>query len=93
MTRRIGASHKLGLLCASLFYSLPHPCFDLGVRNPFVTRAFADILNNRIGYGRVLPRFLRTLPLFLLTEAAAGLGGLIGGPNFRIRLRNAVYSF
>lgn len=59
--RRIGATHKLGLLRASLFYRLPRPCFDLSVRNPFVRRALVEMLNNQIGYGRVLPRLFGTL--------------------------------
>jgi hypothetical protein len=76
----------------NLFYSLPHPCFELGVRNPFVTRALVDMFSDRIGYGSVLLQVFGTLPPFVLTEAMAGLGGMIGGPKFADRIRRAVYS-
>ena len=76
----------------NLFYSLPHPCFELGVRNPFATRAFVDLLADRMGYGSVLLQLFGTLPLFALTETVAGLGGLIGGPKIIDSFRKAVYS-
>lgn len=88
----IGASNRLGILFTGLFYSIPEPCFDLGVRNPFATHALVEMLNNRIGYGSVLLQVFGTLPVFLLTEAAAGIGGFIGDKEFATRLRKAVYS-
>lgn len=90
--RQIGRNHSLGILLANLFYSHPRTCFALGVRNPFVTRALVEMLDDQIGYGRVVLRMFGTLPLFLLTELAALLGGLIGGPKFTEGLRKAVYS-
>lgn len=90
--RRIGRNHRLGIILTSLFYNLPEPCFELGVRNPFVTRALAEMLADHIGYGRVTAQILGTLPVFLLTETITGLSGLIGGPKVRDGLRRAVYS-
>jgi flavin-dependent dehydrogenase len=69
--RQIGRNHRLGLILMYLFYSLPHPCFELGVRNPFVTRALVDMLAGRIGYGRVIMYLVGTLPLFLPETVAA----------------------
>jgi geranylgeranyl reductase family protein len=90
--RQIGSNHRLGINLTNLFYALPQPYFELGARNPFVTRAILDMLADRIGYGGVLLQSIGTLPLFLLTEAIAGLGGLIGGPKFTTSLRKSVYS-
>lgn len=90
--QRIGRNHLLGIVLTSLFYSLPQPCFELGVRNPFVTRALVDMFADRIGYESVLLQVFGTLPLFALTETVAGLGGLIGGPKFMDGFRKAVYS-
>lgn len=90
--RQIGHSHRLGILLASVFYSLPEPCFDLGARNPFVTRALVDMLADQRGYGSVLLQIFGTLPLFLFTEVAAGLGGRMGGRKFADRIKRAVYS-
>ncbi len=73
-------------------YSFPKLCFEVGVRNPFVTRSFVDMFDDQIGYGSVLLRVFSTLPLFLLTETIAGLGGLVGEPKFTERFRKTVYS-
>ena len=89
---QIGRNHKLGLVLAKLFYQLPHPCFELGVRNPFVTRAFVDMLAGQIGYGRVLMCLLGTLPLFLLLETVAELAMLVGGTKAVNRVKEVVYS-
>jgi len=40
----------------------------------------------------VIKRLFGTLRLILLTEAVAGLAGLLGGPERRGRLRSAIYS-
>ncbi len=90
--RQIGCNHRLGIILTSLFYNLPQPSFELVVRNPFVTRALVDMLADRIGYAGVMLQMFGTLPLFLLTETIAGLGGLIGGPKMMDSLRRAVYS-
>lgn len=90
--RQIARNHRLGIILTSLFYNLPQPSFELVVRNPFVTRALVDMLADRIGYGGVMLQMFGTLPLFLLTETIAGLGGLIGGSKITERFRKVVYS-
>jgi flavin-dependent dehydrogenase len=90
--QQIGCNHKLGMILMNLVYNLPKPWFNLGARNPFVTRALVDMLADRIGYGRVLLQAFGTLPLFLLTETIAGVGGLIGGSETKHRIKKAVYS-
>lgn len=90
--RKIGRNHRLGIVLTSLFYNLPEICFELGVRNPFVTRSLAEMLADRIGYGRLLLQIFGTLPLFLLTETVAGLSGSIGAYTMMKNVRRAVYS-
>jgi geranylgeranyl reductase family protein len=90
--RQIGRNHRLGIILANLFYNFPQLCFELGVRNPFVTRALVDMLADRIGYGRVILSLFGTLPLFLLSETVAGLAKLVGGAKAMNRVRKVVYS-
>ena len=90
--KQIGRNHELGMILTKFFYSLPYLCFELAVRNPFVTRAIVDMLADRIGYGRVIIYLFGTLPLFLLTETVAGLAKLVGGAKTMNRVREAVYS-
>ncbi|HLF26744.1 MAG TPA: geranylgeranyl reductase family protein [Anaerolineae bacterium] len=90
--RQIGLCHTFGLGLAFLLYRFPRGCFTLGVRNPFATRAFVDMLSDRADYLDVIKRLFGTLPLFLLTEVVAGLAGRLGGPERRRRLRSAMYS-
>lgn len=90
--RQIGRNHRLGMQLTNLFYSLPQPYFELGARNPFVTRAIVEMLADRIGYGGVLLQSAGTLPLFLLTETVIRAGGLIGGSKMMDSLRRTVYS-
>jgi len=90
--RQIGCNHRLGMQLTNLFYSFPQPYFELGARNPFVTRAIMDMLADRIGYGGVLLQSVGTLPLFLLMETVIRAGGLIGGPKMMDSLKRTVYS-
>src|SRR3990172_3754574 len=90
--QQIGRNHELGMILTKFFYSLPHLCFELIVRNPFVTRAIVDMIAGRIGYGRVILALFGTLPLFLLTETIAGLSRLVGGAKAMNRVREVVYS-
>lgn len=89
--RQIGRSHMAGLALAQLFYRFPRACFRLGVQNPLATRAFVDLLSGRATYPQVIARLFSSLPLFLLTELAAGLAGLLDGPAGRERLWTTVY--
>lgn len=76
---------------AQLFYHFPRACFYLGARNPFATPAFVDLLAGSIGYSEVLLRLFGTLPLYLLTETAAGIAGVLGGPKQRHHIRTLMY--
>ena len=89
--RQIGRSHMAGLALAQLFYRFPYACFRLGVQNPLATLAFVDLLSGRATYPQVMARLFVSLPLFLLTEFAAGLAGLFGGATGKERLLTAVY--
>lgn len=90
--RQIGMCHTFGLGLAQLFYNYPRGCFMLGVRNPFATRAFIDLLSDQADYPKVILRLLSSLPVYLVTEGVAALAELLGGPERRRRLRRAVYS-
>lgn len=86
--KQIGQSHLLGGGLAQLFYGFPRAFFELGVRNPFATRALVSMFSDRFGYGQVILRLLATLPVFLLTELVATLAG----PRQGQKIRKAVYS-
>jgi hypothetical protein len=51
----------------------PRASFELGVRNPFATRAFVDLLSDRAGYAGVILRLLGTQPIYLAAEALSAL--------------------
>jgi flavin-dependent dehydrogenase len=89
---QIGRSHAAGLALAWLFYHVPRACYELGVRNPLATHAFVDLLSGRTTYPRLIARLVATLPLFLATEAVAGLAALIGRPEWQQRTRTAIYN-
>jgi len=56
----------LGLSLTMLFYRHPRTSFPLGMRNPFVRRAFVDVLSDRADYLQVILRLFGSLPLYLL---------------------------
>jgi geranylgeranyl reductase family protein len=89
--RQIGINHTLAYGLAMLFYHLPWLCYALGIRNPFATQAFIDLLSDQAGYLDVILRLFGTMPIYLITEAAAGTAKLLSGPGARQRIRSAVY--
>jgi 2-polyprenyl-6-methoxyphenol hydroxylase-like FAD-dependent oxidoreductase len=89
--RQIGRSHAAGLALAWLFYHFPRACYELGVRNPLATHAFVNLLSGRTTYPRLIARLFGTLPLFLATEAVAGLGAVTGRPDWQQQVRTAIY--
>ena len=89
--RQIGFNHPLAAGLGLLFYHLPGLCYALGVRNPFATHAFLDLLSDQAGYAEVILRLFGSLPVFLLTESVAALAGLFGGRERQDRIRKAVY--
>jgi flavin-dependent dehydrogenase len=90
--RQIGLNHRLGIILTNVFYNLPQLGFELGMRNPFVTRALVNMLADRIGYGRVIMSLFGSLPLFLLSETISGLAKLVGGTKAMNKVREIVYS-
>ena len=89
--RNLGLDHTLAVGLAWLFYRFPRACFALGVRNPFTSHAFADMLSDQAGYPEVIVRMFGTLPIFLATEAAAALAGRFAGIEGKNRVREAIY--
>ena len=67
---QIGNSHSLGLGLAGLFYTATSPCYALGVCNPLASRAFIEMLSDRIHYAGLIARIFGTLPLYLAEESA-----------------------
>lgn len=63
--REIGASLSRVRWLAALFYGLPRLCFQLGVRNPQVTRFLAEILNERATYLDLSRRIVPYLATYL----------------------------
>jgi geranylgeranyl reductase family protein len=90
--RRVGSARWPSLALAGLFYLLPDFCFALGACNPIATRAFTDLLAERIGSVELLVRLFGTLPLFLVTETAAIVADLFGGNEQAERIRRLLYS-
>lgn len=77
--REIGTDHVFAAGLALLFYHFPRACFALGVRNPFATQAFVDLLGDKTSYPRVILRLFGSLPVFLTAKGVAALAGLLGG--------------
>lgn len=69
--RTIQRSHQHALPWTAVFYRFPRLCFELGLRNPFLSRALMQMVDDRIGYGRLFLQIISTLPLFLTTQKAA----------------------
>lgn len=89
--RQIGLSHNFAFLLALLFYRFPRVCFALGVRNPFATQAFVDLLSDQAIYPEVILRIFGSLPVFMLVEAFAGLAGLAARSEKQAQLRKRFY--
>lgn len=90
--KQIGQSHLLGGGLAQLSYGFPRAFFELGIRNPFATRALISMFSDRFGYGQFIMRLIATLPVFLLTELVAALAGWLGSPAQGQKIRKRVYS-
>jgi flavin-dependent dehydrogenase len=85
----IEVCHTFGLGLAWFFYHFPRLCFALGAPNPFITRAFADMLAD---YPLIILQIVVSLPIYLLTETVAQVVGLFGGTKRRERVRSFVYA-
>ena len=90
--RQIGLCHAFGLGLAWVFYHFPRLCFKLGVRNPFASLAFAEMLADESDYPQVMLMLLGSLPLYMLIEILSGLTGIFGGVKRKQKLQSAIYS-
>ena len=89
--RQIGLNHSFAVCVALFYYHFPGLCFAFGVRNPFATYAFLDLLSDQTSYPEVLLCLIGSLPVYLLTESVAALAGLLGGQERRNQVRAAIY--
>jgi geranylgeranyl reductase family protein len=64
----IGYNHRLAGFFLHVFYRIQKPSFELALRNPSVNQALLAMIDDRIGYGRVLLNMVATLPRFILTK-------------------------
>ncbi len=67
----IGRSHRAANAFFSIFYKHQKIGFDFGLRNPALSNGAAEMLADRIGYGRLLFRIARSIPRFILTKKIA----------------------
>lgn len=85
--RDVGRKHRLALVLTRLFYRFPRLSFKLGACNPLITPALLNVITDRSDYARVFLTAALTFPRFALSEAAARLAGLLGGPHSREKVR------
>jgi len=71
LRRTIQRNHRHALLWTDLFYRAPRFYFEVGLRNPVLSRALMQMLNDRIGYGRLFLQIIATFPMFLATKKMA----------------------
>ncbi len=69
--RQIGRNHRVGASLATVFYPLIGPFFEIVLRNPVLSQKLAQMVDDRIGYGRLLLGISGTLPTFLLSKKIA----------------------
>ncbi|HEX7975581.1 MAG TPA: geranylgeranyl reductase family protein [Anaerolineales bacterium] len=85
--REIGLNHFFAYGLAQIFYRHPRACFALGVRNPFATQAFVELLGDKVRYPEVIVRLFGSLPIFFAAEGVAALAGLLPGSERANRSR------
>ena len=66
--REIGRNHAAGAALTPLFYRLPRLSFELALRNPALSHALMEMIADRIGYGDLVFRILRSFPRYTLTR-------------------------
>ena len=65
INRQIRFSHAVGAVLANIFFAHTKKSFALGVRNPYATRAFVDMVSGRSSYPQVALRLFGTIPFYL----------------------------
>lgn len=78
LRRTIQRNHEHALLWTNLFYRAPRFYYEVGLRNPVLSHALMQMLNDRIGYGRLFLQIIGTFPLFLATKKVS-----LKDPNHR----------
>jgi geranylgeranyl reductase family protein len=68
--RAIGRSHRLGYALMNFFYQHPNFGFEVALRNPMLSNGGMEMLEDRIGYGKLLLKIFRSIPRFLYTKKA-----------------------
>lgn len=89
--REIGHSQRLGLGLSRFFYGFPNAAWHLAVRNPFASRAFVDLVSDRISYREILATLLGTFPAYLSTEFLASAVSRVAGRESASKIRRAVF--
>lgn len=65
---RIGRSQRLGLYLSRLFYRFPDFAWYGAIRNPFVSRAFVNLVSDRTTYVGLAATILGTFPLHMMNQ-------------------------
>jgi len=82
--REIAWNHGLGSALTGIFYGMPRASFELALRNPALSRGLLDMIDDRIGYGMLVWRLIRSFPGYMFGRAAGrqvateSLAGLTG---------------
>lgn len=66
--RRIGRNHRLGIRLTDLFYRYPGLFLEIALRNPTLSYELIKMVDDRIGYVRLILGIAATFPLFMLTK-------------------------
>ncbi len=69
--QEIGRNHAAGAALTSLFYRLPRLSFELALRNPALSHALMEMVADRIGYGNLVFRILRSFPRYMVNQRPA----------------------
>ena len=81
--QKIGTGLRRARWLARLFYGLPRLCFLLGIRNPRVVQAFADMLDERVNYfdiSKYIPSVLLGISSHTIPETGQRRGK-VGGSS------------
>ena len=66
--RHIGRNHRIATRLTPIFYSQTGLMFELFLRNPVLGQKLTQMVDDRIGYGRLLLGLTGTLPRYLLSK-------------------------
>jgi geranylgeranyl reductase family protein len=69
--QEIGRIHVGGAALTRVFYRLPRASYELALRNPALSHALMEMISDRIGYGDLLWRIVRSFPRYMITRTGA----------------------